>query len=503
MKGFLNIFCIAFTAFVCFFGISAFFYNSSFLEPIVYRALKLKINPSLVGGAVIGEFYDDLEDDAGNGNAVYPEYEAFVPGALDLICYKVHSPVYDGKWQQNPEYWQLDLDYKNGDASVRNIFIFINYGDKESVCDKWLKDDSFGVEFEKNVPWNIAVWVHDGKGGVYNSKKQIICNTENYIRKNGRQILIRIPLAKRELHQIYEAKKTYHYVVTGAYSPWELDGFIPENSSEGIYDILVPEMPLVNASAGNSQKNQLNSKKIVPVEVDMKSVGSGIGAEEVSGKNRGADGAAKAAQSDEVRYVQLVAAIKNEAAKYKEEAQQNVKPDDFAGDSFEGKLMNAKKLFSSGRVEEAYEFFGQLLKIQPDNAVVNAYYGSCMASIGGKSSPLKAMKLVNKSFGYLDKAVELADGSYDEIDVLLNRAGVAAAIPDSVFHKAGVAAKDYEKCAQLYSENLDLLNAAKGQKIQLAYFYICASENYKKIGDNMGAIINKKLAEKWYNYFGE
>lgn len=493
MKRFLNIFCIAFTAFICFFGVSAFFYNSSFLEPIVYRALKLKINPSLVGGAVIGEFYDDLEDDFGNGNAVYPEYEAFVPGALDLICYKVHSPVYDGKWQQNPEYWQLDLDYKNGDASVRNIFIFINYGDKESVCDKWLKDDSFGIDFEKNVPWNIAVWVRDGKGEVYNSKKQIICNTENYIRKDGRQLLVRIPLAKRELHQIYEAKKTYHYVVTGAYSPWELDGFIPERSSEGVYDILVPEMPLANASAGNSQKNQLNSKKIVPVEVDMKALGSGIKAKE----------AVNAAELDEVRYVQLVAAIKNEAAKYNEEAQKNVKPADIDATSFEGKLMIAKQLFSSGNLEEAYELFEQLLKIQPDNAVANAYYGSCMASIGGKSSPLKAMKLVNKSFVYLNKAVELSAGSLDEIDVLLNRAGVAAAIPDSIFHKTGVAAKDYEKCAQLYSENLDLLNATEAQKIQLAYYYICASENYKKTGDNMGAIINKKMAEKWYNYFGE
>jgi len=157
------------TLLISVFGISLFFYSSSFLSTLLAQSLHLHVAPSFIGGEIAQDFFDDAGDDSGSDILVYPSNTAFKEGSLDLVRYTVHKPVFDAKWQAHPEYWQIDLEYKSGPASVRTIMIYIDADGDRSGSTKTLYDCSMnngipGAEncmFDSAHPWDYAIQICD------------------------------------------------------------------------------------------------------------------------------------------------------------------------------------------------------------------------------------------------------------------------------------------------------------------------------------------------------
>lgn len=465
MKKFVYYFMTFLCGFTCLVGISLFFINEDTVQNFMVKSLKLKNSPWLNGGEIIVDFFDESCDDNGSGNLNYLHYEQFEKGSLDLIRYTVHKPVYEAVWQQHPEYWQLDLEFKCGIPDVRNIMVYIGAENMADGSTEPLFADAENVKFDIFHPWNFAVWVNKKNGTVYNSSRNFICETENYFINNGKEIFVRIPLAQKELQKFYTSKITWHYVVVGGFSEWNKGGFLPSDSDEKIYDLL----------DGNSsqfpQREQLSSRTLFPVEVKMK--------DETSFQNSDFENAVK--------------------ERYKEFQEQKIIPLKEIKDepaSFSEKLEYAVCIFEHGEYGKAEKLFSELATENENSVLANAYYGSCLAIRGGNSNVFAAMKLVKQAFIYLDKAVSLCAGSADEMEVLLNRANVASSVPESVFKKSAVAGADFERIAELYKSCADFDEDSDEKKTTLAYYYICATENFRKAGRETDAKRNAWYAEK-------
>ncbi|WP_294016268.1 glucodextranase DOMON-like domain-containing protein [uncultured Treponema sp.] len=465
MKKIIYYFMVFLCGFTCLAGVSLFFINEDSVQNFMVKSLKLKNSPWLNGGKIASDFFDESCDDNGSGKLNYPDYEQFEKGSLDLIRYTVHKPVYEAVWQQNPEYWQLDLEFKCGIPDVRNIMVYIGAENINGGSTEPLFADSENVKFDIFHPWNFAVWVNKKNGTVYNSSRTLICETENYFKNNGKEIFVRIPLAKKELQKFYTSKVTWHYVVAGGFSEWDKGGFLPSDSDEKIYDLLD------GYSAQVSQSQQLSSRTLFPVEVKMKN--------ESSLQNSDFENAVK--------------------ERYNEFQKQKIIPLDETKDTpvlFSEKLEYAVCVFEQGEYKKAEKLFSELVAEQENSALANAYYGSCLAIRGGNSNVFAAMKLVKQSFVYLDKAVSLCAGTADEMEVLLNRANVASSVPESVFKKSAVAGADFERIAELYKSCAEFDEVSDEKKTTLAYYYVCAAENFRKAGRETDAKRNAWYAEK-------
>ena len=349
---------IGFCAFACIFSITFFFFNSDTVNRWLAGALNLHVHPSYTGGKVLADFYD-------------------IKNGSGLLRYSVHEPVRDAKWQQNAEYWQLDLEYESAEdaAAATNTSLYISTDN------------------------GLSIIVDNAE--VFNSAGDFLCKCEIQKADGGKIVKIRIPLQNKEVQKVYGSKQTTHSVT----------GF-------------------------NGQASYC---------VDM------------TGKN--ANNKDDTAQ----RIAQIKALCQNEAITDEES--------------------NTK--FSSNK--EAADYYLKKIEENPKDAISMAYYGAYCARIGGESSAMKALSLVNKAFLYLDKAVELAHDTQDEIEVLLNRAGVCAAVPEVVFQKSQTGGKDYERIAELMSQN------AKAK--QASYYYALAAECYAKAGNNTKVQLALQKAE--------
>lgn len=168
-------------AFGCFFGITLFFINSSTMTN--FLGSFLHVDYSYTGGIVAGDFVDfNGDDEAG------------------IVRYTVHQPVINARWQANADYWQVDFEFKNNPAVERNFMIFIALDNAEKKS------------------WNYKLLIKGEKGAVYNSKGELLCETENCFLNDGKLLKLRIPLKNKELLKILGASKSYHYVVSGAAS---------------------------------------------------------------------------------------------------------------------------------------------------------------------------------------------------------------------------------------------------------------------------------------------
>ncbi|MCQ2585098.1 MAG: hypothetical protein MJ185_05855 [Treponema sp.] len=448
----------AIIGFVSLFGVSVFFISSSALSKFLATSLKLKVNPSMTGGELAAEIFDDTEDDKGAGNLVYPANSQFEKGSMDLIRYGIHRPVYNGIWQSFPDYWQFDLEFKGNAKESANIMIYFGMdSNKEEGESSTLFENAENVSFSK--PWHYAVWISEGTGKIYNVKKEMIGNAQLSFSENGNKIQMRIPLEIKELQKIYTAENTWHYVLVGGYSKWDRGGFMPvekrKSYSKGsvakgqefhnlipkVYDILGE-----NSQLGNWNDEELKKAELNPVEVNMQ---------------------AKINSKDNKNRIEEIKKIFYEQYKREE----------------------------SGNIEYSEEFFEKLLKENPEDPVALAYYGSFVAMRGGKANVAQAVKLVNEAFTYLDKAVELGEGHEKEIDILLNRASVSKAVPNGVFAKAETGAKDFAKAAALQKQIAEKSNE-KNDFLFAAYLYVSSSECYNICGKETEAALMLNEAEK-------
>ena len=442
--------------FCCFFGVSLFFICSS--VPSNFIGNFLHVDPSYTGGLVCADFMDEMNDDKGAGGNLelrYPLNKAFTEGSLDLVRYTVHEPVINARWQQSSEYWQLALEYKNGLAEVRNIMIYIDADNIQGGSTEPLFDSAEKVCFDQEHPWDFALWICADQAKLYDSSGDFICSAEYYNLNRGVQIKVRIPLRDKRIQKILGARKTWHYVLTGAYSQFDRGAFMPlekkpamanggmknskafNNLVPPVYDVIGPNETLASWNSETFEK-----AKLTPVEASMT--------------------AHKKSRSEEEKNKAFIEKVKKTYA-------QNF----------------GSQVQMPSTTDEGLSLYKQKLSENPDDFVSMAYYGSYLAMKGGESSVVKAVALVNEAFDYLDIAVELSAGQEGEIDVLMNRGSVSASVPEQVFGKAETGAQDFMRIVSLTTDtNLK------------AYCYVMAYECYEACGKESQANLVLQEAKK-------
>ena len=173
------------------FGISIFFIFSSDLSDLLGNYLK--VHPSFTGGEIAGDFIDASGDDYGAGGDFalrYPLNNAFKKCSLDIIRYTVHKPVFNARWQQSAEYWQLDIEYKGGNAAVRNSMIYIDLDNVEEGSSKTLFESAEKVCFDSEHKWDFAIMICAENGKVFDSNGNYLCDVEMYLLNNVNIILL-------------------------------------------------------------------------------------------------------------------------------------------------------------------------------------------------------------------------------------------------------------------------------------------------------------------------
>lgn len=180
-------------AFACLFGISIFFFFDSQLDNLLGKFIR--IHPSFTGGELAADFIEATGEN----------------DSLDYICYTVFKPVTNAKWVDNPEYWQLVLEYKNNSEALKSFAIHIDF-DNIKNCG--------------NQHWNYAVEFSEGQGKIYDSENNFVCTPQLLILEKENQIKIRIPLKDIGLQRILGAKKTWHYLTLNG-----KPGFLDMNDS--------------------------------------------------------------------------------------------------------------------------------------------------------------------------------------------------------------------------------------------------------------------------------
>jgi len=493
---------VALVVFICLFGISIFFINSSFLCNLLVNGLHLKVAPSFTGGEIAADLFDDSEDDSGSGILRYPANAEFTEGSLDLVRYTVHQPVYNAKWQVNADYWQLDLEFKGQANPVRNIMIYIGVPQGNPVLpplaasQNTLFDNAENLLFDQDKPWNFAVWIFGAEGKVYDAEGTCLCNAEMNFLNNGKTVRVRIPLKDKNLKRLYSAETTYHYVVVGAYSQFDLGGFMPiekrrSNSRGGtksakdfntllpkVYDILGDNIQLAGWDA-----NLLTKAAIEPVEVQMKTVKAG----KEDFKEFQNEIYKKISELNEERAAKNAAENKSgESAPSEENALS------------EENAPSQGQYFGYETLDKALAGFETAMKENPSDALAVCHYGSCLAMKGGQSSVVQAVSLVNKAFEYLDKAVEMASTDEEFVEVLMNRASVCKSVPESVFNKATTGAQDFTRLANLQKNTLSQSSPEDEEydRYVLAYFYLNAAECYKNAGKETESLLMLQEAKK-------
>lgn len=251
----------------CLFGVTIFFINSGTLCNMIVKVLHLRVDPKFIGGEIAADFFDDSEDDSGSGILRYPSNTEFTEGCLDLVRYTVHEPVYDAKWQQSSDYWQIDMEFRSGPAYVRNVMIYIGLLEEENpkleklpASSSALYDLAENVDFSEDKGWNFAVWLCGKQGKVFDAEGNFITNVECGFENEGKTVKFRIPLISKNLKRVYTASETYHYVLVGAYSQFDRGGFMP-------IDILGDNQQLAGWNEDTFTKATIN-----PVTADMKAV---------------------------------------------------------------------------------------------------------------------------------------------------------------------------------------------------------------------------------------
>ncbi len=447
---------VAKTVFSCFFGVSLFFIFSS--VPSNFIGNFLHVDPSFTGGLVCADFMDSIGDDKGAGEKLalrYPLNKSFLEGSLDLVRYTVHEPVINARWQQSSEYWQLALEYKSGPADVRNIMIYIDADNIQGGSTEPLFDSAEKVCFDPEHPWDFALWICADQAKLYDSTGDFICSTEYYNLNNGSQIKVRIPLRDKRIQKILGARKTWHYVLTGAYSQFDRGAFMP-----------LEKKP---AMAHGGMKNSKEFNNLVPPLYDV------IGPNETL--------ASWKSETFEKARLSPVEASMTAHKKSKSEEEQNKAFIEEVKETYAQSIGSQVQMPST--TDEGLDLYKQKLVDNPDDFVSMAYYGSFLAMKGGESSVVKAVALVHEAFTYLDKAVELCAGQEGEIDVLMNRGSVSASVPEQVFGKAQTGAQDFMRIVSLTTDT----------RLK-AYCYVMAYECYNACGKETQANLVLQEAKK-------
>jgi len=443
-------------------GISLFFIYSDIMERAFQSVAKFETDPSFTGGRVAEVFYDPVGDDHGFGGLQYPTHPDFIPGSLDLVRYTVHEPVYNAKWSDLPDYWQLDLSFSAKGNQARNIRIYID-ADGDGKGSTVPRDEmAEGVAFDPSAPWDYVVAVQGLKGSLFSADGKFSEPLFVVSRNHDKEIVVRIPLSDRRLNGFFTVNKTSQYLCVGGWTPWGRDGYLsvalrssagsgggaPSSLTPKIYDYLAPESRTQEEMLSLWSDDTLDIPVLFPVIAKMRA------SRAETQKNK---------KADSVQIEKLKALAGTEAqnnALSSEQALQKVS----AVNSFE----YAELQFRAGKKKEAEASFDRILLSEPDNAKALAYKGSLVAMRGGDAPPLAAVDIIAEAYRYMDRAVTLAKQSDEILTARLNRANVSQAVPDIVFGKAIEGASDFLAAAAEY-RSLDGKNNTYIAEIASAY----------------------------------
>jgi lipopolysaccharide biosynthesis regulator YciM len=155
----------------------------------------------------------------------------------------------------------------------------------------------------------------------------------------------------------------------------------------------------------------------------------------------------------------------------------------------------AKKLIKKGidgdkrAVKEAYEKFKKLRADEPGNALVEAYYGSCLTLLARDAvQPLDKAEKAQTGLDALDRAVSM-DPNQKRIRLL--RANVCVRLPEVYFQSSNTAIKDFTYLLERYQEDSDYLS--KKQVVEILRNLVKAYQNAGKPAE--AAAVLKRLAK--------
>ena len=493
-----------------------FIFSNSLIEPLFANILNIRHEPSMAGGPLLQTFYDETDDDNGDGSYEYPYHEIFSEKNLcDIIGYEVYRPLIE------PSIWQLAVILKkipniyNFESDLSGIqiaiFVDIDSNSNEQIIDinstnnkKFLK---IRGQFDKYEDLNISfpesnkpdfMILIDGakkekakllfKDGEVNYIDMIIVKEQN-------KIYIQIPLIYKEIQKILDGRATYHWVFASLSDPLGNNGWInikdfaSVRSGGGLkweegpkfYDLLTP--------SGFLQKDLLSMNNIGPDNYVI------IPPLKVSGFDPYISYLKEKGEQKKEKDIIFLNSIFD---KVKEEQDLENK---LAEEEFNKKLNSdddlekLSALFGLSRYDEAKILAEKILKKEKENPVALAYYGSLIAMEGGKTkNPMQAINFVQKAYIYLDKAVEIIEEKLNNnnnqnindpkiieyaIIVYTNRAIVSASAPNEIFSKYEVAISDLIKISQLLEK--------EGKKKESANALMQAAILYEKLNKKTDA----------------
>lgn len=460
---------------LCTAGIISSFMFGDNLQKILNSVLKIKVYEPYIGGKVINTIFDPLHDDTGSGTAVYPANSAYAEGNLDLVLYTVHEPVYHAPWQSVPEYWQLVLEFRTGFKDIHNpdynrsVYIYIDADNDGKGSLMTLFDQGENVRFHPDHPWDYAAAVGGNKGSLYNSKGEKVDELEVVYSTDGRKILIRIPLTKKERQKLYTVEETHHYVLVGAYSPLDYAQLLPiakrrsRTAGGGNIDSLMPKVYDVLFDGDHStmlsswDDETFEFALLNPVTVAVNNGSDerrGVSQEKIQELQKEIDLLNEEYKAFSINRIHELTNEKNPSVSLKQEL--------------------ALLALNSGDRLTAETLFKELLLTEPDNPTFTAYTGSLESMKGAGAPVVAAVEAVNRGYVLLDKAVLLTEGTLQKVkdktaseedilhrlNALLNRGGNSQSVPNTVFLKAAQGSQDYLEAAEIAFLDNNLLLAA-------------------------------------------
>lgn len=104
-----------------------------------------------------------------------------------------------------------------------------------------------------------------------------------------------------------------------------------------------------------------------------------------------------------------------------------------------------------GAVKKAYELFKKMHEADPDNPLIEAYYGNVITLLGRDAfDPMERFKLVIKGLDILDNAVSKEP---ETIQIRILRGKVCHRIPQKFFHRTTTAIEDFKYLVSRYEQD--------------------------------------------------
>jgi hypothetical protein len=470
-------------------GVPLFFANSGWIAGRLERLLRIQVDPSFTGGALVAEFPDPLGDDAGPGGYEYPLGQGWERGELDLARYAVRAPVTRPVWGPEGAYWQLEASFAKAAstglggggfrAPVLHVYICIGGAEARESTESAFGEGEL-LRFDPSHPWDYVVsadgWSPSGEirsaDGAYRAPVETAWDLAR------RRLTLRIGLraAPPLLASVIAGRPTWHYVLVGAFDPAREGHFAALrevatlHDGGGAADELCPRAFDLIAPRGRRQAAELSSQDaaagkaalVFPVQA---------GGDEPIAADPGLRARAEAAAADEAAAAEAARAARLRA----------LPPESAADASLIGEL------FELGLEERCLAAIASDLAAKADDPPALAYRGAIVARRADRAAGLgEKMRLVAEAYRDLDAAVALsarsprADG---RVAALLCRGSVSSAVPNDVFGRAAQGAADFAAAGALA--------AAAGDSALEAACLADAAAAYDKAG------MGEEAAARW------